>query len=31
MGVSMEQHSAMTNDENKHSPLLSEHKVNQTF
>ncbi len=31
MGVSMELHGAMTNDENECSLLLSEHKVNQIF
>lgn len=29
--ASQEQQSAMTNDENQYSLLLSEHKVNQTF
>lgn len=31
MGVSVAQHSAMTNDENEYTLLLPEHKVNQTF
>lgn len=31
IGVGAEQHSAMTNDETKHSLFLSAHKVSKTF